>query len=468
VRVHAYLPSASFVRRDTVALVLVLVCGTVFRALMMFAAPGILSPDSNSFLISAEAMLAGDLLTHDPFKTPLYSLFLAAFMALGATHSSGTLMVVTQHVLGLITTAMFFGLANRLFGLLVAVVSSLVFTTHALLLLYETSILSEALFVFVLALVLDLTIRALSVRVPIWRFAAIGVLAGLATLTRPVAQWFILVIAVSVATAERSASRRVRAIALMGAVYVLMLLPWMYVNSQSYGFWGVSLGQGLGLFMRVFDVDKQAPIQGTAYPAVEHAIVATNRGNAYAVRNELNFRLGFSASGSDSQMLGYALANVRAHSGSYWWNSAKNWMNQLLIEQEDIEVCRSREGPYLCNSRSADMATAMFPNVPPSGNRRLKRRLASWFTGWYVRMWIAVPLAFIGMILYLVRRSSDSKLPGIVLIAAVLYFSGVPALINWPEERFRLPIDPILFIFGSFAAVSAGRAVARLILTAAK
>jgi 4-amino-4-deoxy-L-arabinose transferase-like glycosyltransferase len=426
---------------------------------MMFAAPAILSPDSNSFLVSAEATLAGDLLTHDPFKTPLYSLFLAAFMAPGATHTSGALMIATQHALGLLTTAIFFGMAKRLFGLWVAVASSAVFTTHALLLFYETSILSEILFVFLLALLLDQTVRALGSRVPLRRFAAIGALAGLTTLTRPVAEWFVVIIALSIAMSERASRRALRAIALLGAVYLLTLLPWMYVNSQSYGFWGVSLGQGLGLFMRVFDVDKQAPIYGTAYPAVERAIVATNHGNAYAVRNELNFRLGFSASGSDSQMFGYALANVRARPMSYLWHSARNWTDQLLIEQEDVEVCRSRAGPYLCNSRSTDMSTAMFPNVPPPGNRRLKQRLATWFTACYVRMWIAVPLAFVGMILYLLRPAANSKIPGMVLIAAVFYFSGVPALINWPEERFRLPIDPVIFIFacaalGSFIAAT--------------
>jgi hypothetical protein len=372
-------------------------------------------------------------------------------MTFGATHTSGALVIAAQHVLGLLTTAIFFGIAKRIFGFWVAVVSSLVFTTHALLLFYETSILSEVLFVWLLALVLDQTVRGVTFRLPLWRFAAIGALAGLATLTRPVSQWFILVIAVGVAIAERSSRRRVRAVGLLGAVYVLTLLPWMYVNSQSHGFWGVSLGQGLGLFMRVFDVDKQAPMQGTAYPAVEHAIAATNRGNAYAVRNELNFRLGFSASGSDSQMLGYAFANVRAQPISYAWHSVTNWIDQLLIEQEDIEVCRSREGPYLCNSRSTDMSTTMFPNVPPAGNRRLKRRLAAWFTAWYVRMWVAVPLAFVGMIAYALRKPAPGdapRLPGFLLIATILYFSAVPALINWPEERFRLPIDALIFMFG--------------------
>jgi hypothetical protein len=281
-------------------------------------------------------------------------MFLAAFMAAGATHLSGTLLIATQHVLGLTATAVFFGIARRVFG----------FWAH---------------------------------RLALWRFAAIGALAGLATLTRPVAEWFIVVIAISIALSERASRRSIRALLGLAAVYTLTILPWMYINSQSFGFWGVSLGQGLGLFMRVFDVDKQTPIQGTSFPAVEQALVATSRGNAYAVRNELNYRLGFSARGSDRQMFGYAVATVRAHPLDFLWGSATNWIDQLLITQEDVQVCRAREGPYLCNTRSTEMSTSMFPNVPPPGNRRLKRRITAWFTEAYLRMRIVVPLAFLGM-----------------------------------------------------------------------
>ena len=415
----------------------------------MRVSTGILHPDSNSFLASADAILTGDLLTHDPFKTPLYSMFLAAFMAPGATPRMGTLVIAVQHLFGLMATAIFFGIARRVFSLWVAVVSSLAFTAHALLLFYETSVLSETLFVFLLAVVLDQVIRILTHRLPPWRFAVVGALAGMATLTRPVALWFILVIAICVAISERASRRRVWAAALVTGVYLLTLVPWMYVNKQSYGFWGVSLGQGLGLFMRVFDVDKQTPIEGTSFPAVEQAITATNRGNAYAVRNELNFRLGFSASGSDRQMLGYAFANVRAHPFNFFRRSTANWIEQMVMANEDVQICRVREGPYLCNLRSTDMSTSMFPNAPPPGNRQLKRRVSAWFTNGYLRMWIVVPLAFVGIGYYLLLRTDNRpKGPGVLLIAAILYFSGVPALINWPEERFRLPIDALLLMFG--------------------
>ena len=443
-----------------VALVLVLACGAAVRLLLMRVSTGILSPDSDSFYQSAQAIVAGDWLTHDPFKTPLYSVFLATFLAAAPTAASGTLVVGIQHLLGLIATAIFFAIGKKLFGLWVAVVSSLLFTMHALLLFYETSVLSEILFIVLLALVLHQGVRNVTERLPAWRLAALGALAGLATLTRPVAEWFVLIVIGHIVIAERASRRSLLAALTVGVAYGLTIAPWLFVNSRSHEFWGVSLGRGLGLFMRVFDVDKQPAITGTAFPVVERAIATTNHGNAYAVRNALNFRSGLSASETDDQMLGYALANVRARPLSFAWHSATNWMAQLLIEQEDIEICRAREGPYLCNSRSTDMATAMFPNAPPPGNRWLKRRVAAWFTGAYVRMWIVVPLAFVGMAYYVLRRASESdpraKRAGMLLIAAIVYFSGVPALINWPEERFRLPIDALLFMFacvGAHAAV---------------
>ena len=107
------------------------------------------------------------------------------------------------------------------------------------------------------------------------------------------------------------------------------------------------------------------------------------------------------------------------------------------------------------------MFTSMFPNAPPPGNRTLKRRITEWFTQGYVRMWIVVPLAFVGMGYYALRRADDrSKAAGLLLIVTILYFTGVPALINWPEERFRLPIDALLFMF----ACVAGEWLVRLIV----
>jgi len=86
---------------------------------------------------------------------------------------------------------------------------------------------------------------------------------------------------------------RLRTALLVPAAYLLVVAPWMYVNSQTYGFVGISRGEGLGLFLRAFDVDHLPPPAETAYPRVRasyDALRPTEPTLHYAVRDDLNFK----------------------------------------------------------------------------------------------------------------------------------------------------------------------------------
>jgi len=460
--------------RDTIALAIVLAIGTVLRVALMLGSSGILWADSYSFYLSAESLRAGDVFSHDAFKTPLYHAFLALFMTMGETPAMGALLIGVQHLLGLIATAVFYRIARQLFTTPVAFISSLLFTGHTLLLFYETSVLSEVLFVFFLSLLLHQSVHVLqssrgSAPAPaMWRYALIGGLAALATLTRPVSESFVFCIAAIIIIAGRLSRRSIGAAALAVGVYCAAMAPWLYVNSQTYGFWGVSLGRGLGLFIRVFEIDKLEPRPDTRYEVVRDVLGwarARGRNISYVVRDELNFRHGHSSESADAAMFGFAFETVRAQPWLYVRNSAWSWVHQLVLERQDPEICRARGVPYLCTSSGLEMSTAMFPNVPPPGHRWVKREIAAWFRTAYIRMWLVVPLAFVG-VLWLAfprvrvagqtSRAAPSAAIGsvsmpavILLIVAIVYFTAIPALMQFPEERYRLPVDALLFMFAA-------------------
>ncbi|HSL72093.1 MAG TPA: hypothetical protein VK864_17730, partial [Longimicrobiales bacterium] len=284
--------------------------------------------------------------------------------------------------------------------------------------------------------------------------AVVGLLCGLATLTRPVAQAFIVfVVAIMIAAGFRDRWRQAVAAALLAAVtFGAVIAPWMFVNSRTYGFWGVSLGTGLGLFARVFMIDKMDPVPHTQYPKVKAALArARARGDGvHGVTRQL--RTG--TRDTDRAMFGLAFEAVRAHPREYARNSARNWRRLLLRERADPDICQGASGPYLCSSRALGRSTPMFPNVPPEGRPSLKEAIAAWFTAAYTPMWLVVPLAFAGIVLSLLSARIP-KPHALLLLAAILYFTAVPALIQYPEERYRLPIDGLLFIFAAAAAVAA-------------
>ena len=143
---------------------------------------------------------------------------------------------------------------------------ALLWTLSPLQLYYETAVTTEALFVFVVMVLIWVMTHAAGAWPGTPALLAIGTLCGAATLTRPVAKGLVCLFA---ALAWWWSPRpRLRAALLVPAAYLLVVAPWMYVNSQTYGFVGISRGEGLGLFLRAFDVDHLPPPAETAYPRV--------------------------------------------------------------------------------------------------------------------------------------------------------------------------------------------------------
>jgi hypothetical protein len=456
--------SAVIDRGDLRPMAILLAFGALLRGTLLLASSGILWPDTGIFVLSARSLLTDRPFYHDPYKAPLYSLFLSGFMACGETHATGWAIIVSQQFLGLASTAVFYLVARRVFGRTVALWSSLLFSAHTLQLFYELSVLSEALFVVILAILVHQTVRALGN--PTWGTAAwVGLLSGLATLTRPVAQAFVVVLVawVILANLRGQLRRALAAAAVMLVAYAATVVPWMYVNHRTLGYFGVSLGQGFGLVTRVFMLDQADPVLDTRYPDAKEALEFTRRAksrNPYVMRRRLRSVHRYPAVELDRRLSGFALETIRAHPWEFAHGSVRNWTRQMLVVREDIHVCREDDGgPYLCSSRMTGRSSKLFANKPTAGRRPLKEAVARWFEHGYTRMNLLVPLAFAGIALSLFSTRVDRG--GAALLAATIaYFTSIPALIAFPDERFRLPIDPFLFMFAVFAvaaAVSVGR-----------
>lgn len=439
-------------RNDLRPLAIVLTVGALVRTILMIGSSGILAPDSHVYILSARSMLSEKPFWHDVYKTPGYPAFLAAFMTLGETPQTGWLIIAVQHLLGFIAISVFYMIGKQVFGRTVAFWSSLLFSLHTLLLFYETSVMSEVLFIFLLSLLLLQSLRLLSHPTP-GAALLVGALGAMATLTRPIAQGFVVcIVAVMFGTVllrDREQLRRaIGAALIIGVTYAAAVLPWMYVNSRTYGFWGISLGHGFGLFIRVFEIDRLDPVPDTRYQDVRRALQrarARNR-NSYHVKLALRAAYRYSSRDIEQRLFGLASETVRAQPGTFAVNSVRNWGRHLLLERSDIEFCPTDSGHYVCTRKTVGRSQPMFPNVPPEARRGLREAIARWFMVGYTRMRVLVPLAAIGMGLCLFSRARRSA-PLVLLALTIVYFTGLPAMLQWAEERSRLPIDPLLFMF---------------------
>ena len=441
-------------QRPAVAVAVVIAVGAALRLLLLYCMPGVLWPDSQVFYRSARDILGGNFLSHDPYRTLLYPYFMVAFLWWTNSPMAGGALIAGQQALGLAAAALFYLTGRRAFSPLVALIGALLFVCHSVELFYEISVMTESLFTFTLACVLGLVLWSLDAP-SLRRALVLGVACGLLVLVRPVAQWFVTCVAFVMWMAKRDR----RSAGLAAAVVVASLVtvvPLLAANQRDFGFWGVSLGRGMGLYTRVFDIDALEPPEHAENHELRDlwALAQQQRWSPNRVRDELNFVRHRSSARADDAMFAFAMETMQAHVLTFAWNSVWQWVLQIASPIDSARACVSPNGPYLCGGRSEGETLPAFPNRPARGQERLRKWMTLAITRGDVGMPAVFGCAVLGLIALLVTRTAA---PAVLLVVLTTgYFTLIPALSQWPQDRYRLPVDALLFML----AVWGVRAVA--------
>ncbi len=436
---------ASNTRRSLAVLVTMAVA---VRVVLSAGTYGILWPDSVQYYDNALSLLRGDFLAHNLISTPLFPAFLATFLSFGATPEAGALMIAAQRALAVAATILVFRLAREVFDNTIAFYAALLWTVSALQLYYETVLATEALFVFVLILTIVAAARMLRTRSA--RSAAlVGLMCAVATLTRPVAKGLVPAVLAVMWWWSRERKRLILPSVVLVAVFCASVAPWMYVNRQTYGFWGISRGEGLWLFLRTFDIDEIEPPATTRFPEVKQVLEAqrpTHPYLHYAVRDELNYHRGYSAAQADEAMFGFALEAIAAHPVRFAVGTVKQLALLLVAPYRSVQICHSLEGPYLCSERGVGLSFRAFPNTPPPDRKPLKTAIAAYFRVAYWVVPLLWPFAVLGMVRALREHHERTDLAALLVIT-VLYLAVATALFNTVQDRYRLPADAFAIMF---------------------
>jgi len=441
--VQLHLAMTSSARRS---LTVVVVAGVAVRLCLTFGTYPILWPDSYLYFFTARDQLADNFTAHEIFRTPLFPAFMAVFLSAGETPLSGALMVAAQRLLGVAASVLVYRIGQIAFGPGVALYGALLWTLSPLQLYYETAVGSEALFVFLLVSAVFAATSALQTGSRV-RYAGVGLLCGLATLTRPVAKALAIVIATVLAWQPRRPS--VDRLALVVAAYLVCTLPWMFVNSREYAFFAISRGEGLGLFMRAFDVDQLDVAPQTRYAVVQEVFDDLRLRRPvlhYAVRDALDYQRGYSALGADRAMFGFALEAVAEHPTRFAANTMTEWLALFLSPHRSVHICQSSFGPHLCSERSVGESHHVFSNTPFPSYGAVKVFIAWYIDGLYWLMPLLTPIAAIGALSWILASRPRNAVPAL-LAAIIAYFTIVTVIFNTVEDRYRLPVDPFIALF---------------------
>jgi 4-amino-4-deoxy-L-arabinose transferase-like glycosyltransferase len=170
------------------------------------------------------------------FRAPLYPLFLALLLRL--SQNSLYAVTIAQSFIGAATCFPVYGLGRRLFGERIGLLAALLTALDFPLVVMSGWVLTERLYVFLIALAAYLAMGdAFRTR---WRALAAGLVFGLAILTRSEAALYLTLLLASTVILSPQRALSFRNGALAALVTLVCLAPWLWRNHVTLNSWAVS------------------------------------------------------------------------------------------------------------------------------------------------------------------------------------------------------------------------------------
>ena len=175
------------------------------------------------------------------------------------------------------------------------------------------------------------------------------------------------------------------------------------------------------------------------------------------MRDELNFGRRNSGARADDAMYRFALETVQAHPVAFAAATVRQWARQLAAPNAGVRSCPSGVGRYLCSGRAEGESLPGFPNAP-AGRSPVRQAVVGFVEEWQVPMAPLVVMAVFGACTFELLQ------PGYWLLAlTIAYLTLVPAISQVPQDRFRLPADPFIFVLAGLGAVRLSTFATRLV-----
>ena len=241
--------------RENKAIIIVVLLALALRvALFLFVRPWDGEVLRNTILVTDAAgyhklalgiLQSGSFATFGAFRTPAYPAFVSAVYSVVGIKPWVVLFL--QLFMSSATAILVYAWAKLAVGRRAAIVAAAAFAVQPHTALYSVTLMTDTLFVlFFLASVLALVHGLRTTKLA--PFIVSGALLGVATLIRPVTQYFPMVVALLILIYRGVTWRfRGRAIAVLALVFVLTLTPWLYRNHAQYDHVGLSTIQGKNL-----------------------------------------------------------------------------------------------------------------------------------------------------------------------------------------------------------------------------
>jgi 4-amino-4-deoxy-L-arabinose transferase-like glycosyltransferase len=454
---------------DALCLFPIIAVAIFFRAEFVFRAPMFMQHDSLGYFLPAYELATGEGFGVGFRRTPLYPLFLSGALVTLGEGLAGILIL--QHALGVATAGTAYWLGRITFGRLVGLAGGLLAAVNGALLIAEHYLMSEPLFIPLLAAALLTLIQA--GRSPrVWRYLLAGLLLGLATLCRPIAQALFPLVPLAFLLLGQRLREIARGTLLVALGIAALIVPWTVRNCLAGGECTTTSVMGQSLLARTayYDhgfvyFDSRDPRRGAEAPnaAVRRFIQRASEKNssggviARGLQAEFNW--------TDAETARYtremALDAIRHQPLYYASGTLQMFWRIFGGEYDRLRTDWKTQGRRLNREEWDERVQHLLANPTPEQRAEFDRAeaLVTFWQPVYWRPWLPL-LAVVGLTASLlsggvVRGAAILGLASLLLMLAAAAFNG-------PVPRYRYPVDPLLGLLAAGGALTLVRLGSRL------
>jgi 4-amino-4-deoxy-L-arabinose transferase-like glycosyltransferase len=437
-------------------LLAVVIVALVVRLAFAFRAPPFVTNDSLSYLLPGFDLIHGDGFSPILKRPPLYSLFVGG--VLGAFGEELRVVMLVQHLLGVVTVAATFGLGRLLFGTAAGTIAALLTALSGPIVVTEHYLMSEALFTLLLCaglLAYFAGLRRRSGPLMLTLIGAAGALLGLAALTRPIAQLVVALLAVAALALLPRWRPAVTGMLATLMVFSIVVLPWMLRNQAVHGTFAIAGGSGEGLAVRTIRYEQTFDFREPPGGDPDRLTSRARRiyrgeaedGSAFELRARLMDELGVSEVEAERLMRTIALQAILRRPGYYLTGTSG-----MFVETFVGRPIRLRQDwlPWR-NIAWEPRVEHLLPVVTPVEDRAFgaAERLVTVYDPARIAPLLAI-LATVGTLAGLRGGQRFALLLGLLVL--VLLLAGAALIgIEW---RYRYPLDPLIDVLAAGGLVT--------------
>lgn len=353
---------------------------------------------------------------------PMFPYFLSLFARLGARSVEAQRLVMG--VVGSGTVVLIALIGRRVGGTAVGIVAGVLAAVYPMLFLAEATLMSESLFVFLVAAALLLAYAAAD-RPDLFRFVALGAVLGLATVTRAEAMVLAVFLVVPLVWRLRDSSvgRRIAMGALVLAVAAIVVVPWSVRNARTF--------------------NEFVPVSNSLVQIVDGA----------------NCRLTYSGPYLGSWRSTFGNADAHGTECFEGFNGSKPGFD----EAKAADVSR-RDGIHYIRSHASELPKVaaarflrtfgLFRPAQQTQLEALEGRPLGWERAGTAMYYVLALLAIAGLVLLARRRASVWPL------AAALLTVAVSTILTYGTQRFRITAEPAILVLAATTIVTLARRIA--------